>query len=404
MSHTPQRLSVHVSSRAVRAIRDGAVRVYAGDVTRTRGTGNAGDIAILYGPKDRPFALGVFDPHSPVQIRVLCPTLGETIDAEFLRKRVRSARARRQKHFDGTQTNGYRLIHGPGDGLPGLVVDRYHHTAVVKCYSHAWLPWLPTLVDALTEDPTLTTGILRLSRTLQQDKDLLCGYGEGRILWGLEETLSTEFLEHGIRFEVDPKHGQKTGFFLDQRENRQRVGALSAQKDVLNVFCYTGGFSLYAAQGGAHSVVSIDASQQAMDALERNLQLNPSLRTTHFDNQCADAFDAMARLRSAGRTFDIVIVDPPSFAKKMRELDNARGAYQRLAFEATSLTASGGIVVFASCSSKVSDAFLQDALQHGARRAHAKVDVFESTGHPIDHPIPSDDDQYLKCLYARVHR
>lgn len=404
MSHTPQRLAVHVSSRAVRAIRNGNVRVYDGDVKRARGAGNAGDIAVLYDPKDRPFALGIFDPHSPVQVRILSPTLNQTIDGNFLREQVRTAMAQRQKHFDRTQTNGYRLVHGPGDGLPGLIVDRYDQTAVIKIYSHAWLPWLPTITNALKEDPTLTTGLLRLSRTLQRNKNLLLGYAEGRLLWGLEEHLATEFLEHGVRFEVDTRLGQKTGFFLDQRENRQRVHAMSSQKSVLNVFCYTGGFSLYAAQGGAHSVVSIDASQQAMNALERNLQLNPTLHATRFDNQCADAFEAMAQLRTAHRNFDIVIVDPPSFAKSLKELDNARGAYQRLAFEAVSLTAPQGTVVFASCSSKVSEDFLEDALQHGARKAQTNVKVFERTGHPIDHPVQSTDDQYLKCLYARVHR
>lgn len=404
MSFVPQRISVHLDRAATRAVRQGALRIYHERITRQRGDGAAGDVAVLYDPKDRPFALGIYDPHSPIRVRVLAPELGHTIDADFVRQRIAKAIDKRKRHFEDASTNGYRLLHGPGNGLPGLVIDRYANTLVLKCYTHAWLPWLPVITSALQRDETFQVGMLRLSRKLQEDADLRGHFSEGMLLWGQEAHIAAAFQEHGIHFEVDPRHGQKTGFFLDQRENRLRVQQLSQHKDILNVFCYTGGFSLYAAQGGATSVTSIDASRQAMDALERNIALNPSLQKTRFTQICDDAFDAMRALRESAQSFDIVIVDPPSFAKKNSELEGARRAYQRLAFEASTLTKHGGTLVFASCSRRVDTPFLEEALHQGAKQARAQVDVFERTGHPVDHPAQDAADQYLKCLYAKVWR
>lgn len=410
MSEFPQRISVHVDRSATRAVHKGAVRVFAGSVTRVRGEANPGDVAILYGPKDRPFALGLYDPHAPVRVRVLSNVLGVSIDHAFIRERVRTAVDARLAHFNDAETDGYRLIHGPGDGLPGLVVDRYANTAVLKCYAHAWLPWLPTITKALREDGRLTCGLLRLSRALQSEGDAIAPYAEGVLLWGNEADVATAFLENRIRFEVEPRLGQKTGFFLDQRENRQRVEDLSANKSVLNVFCYTGGFSLYAARGGATRVVSIDASKQAMAALERNIALNPALtpsasadgpRTT-FDNLCGDAFKELNELLRYGETFDVVIIDPPSFAKRNAEIEAAQQAYARLARLGAELTAENGTLVFASCSSRITEAMLEDALRAGVRQARKHVDVFERVGHPMDHPVARVEEQYLKCLYGTI--
>lgn len=409
MSDFPRRISVHLDRSATRAVHKGAVRVFDGGVTRVRAKGQPdgqpGDIAVLYGPKDTPFAVGVYDPLSPVRVRVLSREMGVAIDRAFIRARVRTAVDARVAHFEDTDTDGYRLIHGPGDGLPGLVVDRYANTAVLKCYAHAWLPWLPTIVEALREDGILTCGLLRLSRALQAEGDAIAPHAEGLLLWGEEAEVATSFLENGIRFEVDPRLGQKTGFFLDQRENRRRVEDLSAYKTVLNVFCYTGGFSLYAARGGAKRVVSIDASQQAMAALERNIARNPQptdTPQTTFENICRDAFEAMDDLLRHGETFDLVIIDPPSFAKKNAEIDAAQKAYTRLARLGAELTHDNGTLVFASCSSRITEALLEESLNVGVRHARKRVDVYERTGHPMDHPVNRADEQYLKCLYGII--
>lgn len=401
MHHLPQRVSVHLTRAATRRVKQGELHVYGDAVTRVRGKGMAGDIAVLYSPKDRPFALGLYDPDAPIRVRVLSPTLGVQIDAQWLKTRVREAVALRTAHFEEHVTDGYRLIHGPGDGFPGLVVDRYAQTAVIKCYAEAWLPWLPTLCEALQENPDLRVGILRMSRNLQARNP--APWHEGQRVWGEESDITTRFVEGGIRFEVDVRKGQKTGFFLDQRENRARVQTLSAEQHVLNVFCYTGGFSLYAAQGGAHTVTSIDASRMAMDALRRNVALNSDLAEgTRFIDRCGDAFEEMQALVRAGQRADLTIIDPPSFAKKNSELEAANKAYRRLAYHAAQCTTSGGTIVFASCSSRITEAMLEDALHDGVERAGYRATITHRAGHPVDHPILREQDQYLKCLYATV--
>lgn len=411
MSKFPQRVSVHLDRSATRAVHKGALRVFDGGVTRVRSKGRKdgqpGDIAILYGPKDTPFAIGVYDPLSPVRVRILSRQLGVSVDCAFIRGRVRAAADARRSTFEGDETDGYRVIHGPGDGLPGLVVDRYANTVVIKCYAHAWLPWLPTIVGALREDTTLTCGLLRLSRALQSEAEATAPYTEGMLLWGNEDDLASSFRENGVRFEVDPRRGQKTGFFLDQRENRARVEKLSDHKTVLNVFCYTGGFTLYAARGGAKRVVSIDASKQAMAALERNIALNPpkaGMPQTIFQNLCGDAFEQMDGLLRRGETFDVVIIDPPSFAKKNAEIDGAQKAYTRLARLGAELTHDNGTLVFASCSSRISEDLLQEYLLNGVRHAQRRIDIYERAGHPADHPVTRTEEQYLKCLYGIVTR
>src|SRR5690625_1186994 len=158
MSFVPQRISVHLDRAATRAVRQGALRIYHERITRQRGDGAAGDVAVLYDPKDRPFALGIYDPHSPIRVRVLAPELGHTIDADFVRQRIAKAIDKRKRHFEDASTNGYRLLHGPGNGLPGLVIDRYANTLVLKCYTHAWLPWLPVITSALQRDETFQVG------------------------------------------------------------------------------------------------------------------------------------------------------------------------------------------------------------------------------------------------------
>lgn len=399
----PARVSLHLSRAAARAVARGERFVYQEAVLRTRGDGAAGDLAILYGPNDKPFAIGLYDPDAALRVRVLTTTLGEAIDASWLHARIHEAVAARR--FDLSTTNGFRLLHGIGEGLPGLVIDRYDATCVIKVYSAAWLPWLPEVHGALVAAvPELRAVLLRLNRQLQAQGEAIAPWHEGQLLYGDEPSLGTRFVENGIVFEVEPREGQKTGFFLDQRENRARVGEISAGKRVLNVFCYTGGFSLYTARGGAKEVVSIDASKLAMDALARNFALNasqlpPRLKTEHLTG---DAFALMRELHDAGRRFDVVIVDPPSFAKRSAEVEAARAAYRRLAVLGAGLVAPGGTLVFASCSSRITTAMLEEELLAGAAQARKRLTITAREGHPADHPITLEGQQYLGCLYARV--
>jgi 23S rRNA (cytosine1962-C5)-methyltransferase len=211
------------------------------------------------------------------------------------------------------------------------------------------------------------------------------------------------FDENGLRFEVDPVRGQKTGFFLDQRDNRARVEALAAGARVLNVFAYTGGFSLYAARGGARAVTSLDLSALALAAAERNFALNralPAVAAAQHELLAGDAFDALAELARARRTFDLVIVDPPAFAKRQAEVERALAAYARLTRLALAVTRPGGTLVIASCSSRVSAAAFYDAVLAAAAQAGRPLRELARTGHALDHPVRFAEGEYLKCLFA----
>jgi 23S rRNA (cytosine1962-C5)-methyltransferase len=200
-------------------------------------------------------------------------------------------------------------------------------------------------------------------------------------------------------------HGQKTGFFLDQRENRARVEGLAAGKETLNVFAYTGGFSLYAARGGASSVVSLDISAPALAAARRNFDLNralPGVAAARHELLVEDAFSALARLARDGRRFDLVIVDPPAFAKQQSEIPAALRSYERLAGLALGVLRPGGTLVMASCSSRVGAEDFFAAVRRGAARAGRPLKEFAHTGHPVDHPVSFAEGAYLKCLYAQV--
>lgn len=403
-SFVPQTVSVHVNRSAERAVRQGQLWVFQEAVERVRGDGEAGDVAVLYGASNKPMALGLYDPESPIRVRVLHHGMGVSIDAAWMQASVERAYAKRVAVFDA-RTTGYRVIHGPGDGMPGLVVDRYANTLVIKLYSAAWLPWLDTLTDALMTTIGAKRLILRLNRQLQDRPEVLAGRYEGQILAGPPLTGTFPFLENGVVFEVDPIRGQKTGFFLDQRENRERVEALASGRRTLNVFSYTGGFSLYAARGGAGVVASVDASRTAMDAWKRNVALNtkdPAITATRFDDHCGDAFEVFAALQEAGARYELVIVDPPSFAKRASEVEGALRAYRRLARLAVPLATPDAIVVFASCSSRVNHEAFEAAICAGALDAGMELDIFERAGHPIDHPIAYGELQYLKCFYARL--
>lgn len=402
-SFQPGRVSVHVNGATEKALRGGQLWLFQEGVTKIRGEGNPGDVAVIYGTKDKPFAIGLYDPASPIRVRILHVGLGVSIDAAWMQKRLREASERRLNWFEAT-TDGYRVIHGPGDGMPGLVVDRYGKTLVMKLYSAAWIPWLEVIRDALRDIFSPERIVLRLNRQLQDAPQLCLGYSEGQILFGPELKELLEFRENGVVFECEPILGQKTGFFLDQRENRERVERLAEGKRTLNVFSYTGGFSLYAARGGATEVVSVDASRPAMDALERNVKLNsdPRIANAKYRNLCGDAFEIFEQLQKEGARFDLMIVDPPAFARKAAEIPGAVRAYRRLARLAAPLAAPEATVIFASCSSRVTAEQFRQTIQEGVNDAGYYYEVFGEEGHPWDHPIAYGELQYLKCLYGTL--
>jgi 23S rRNA (cytosine1962-C5)-methyltransferase len=300
-------------------------------------------------------------------------------------------------------TNGCRLIHGENDGLPGLVVDRYDETCVMKLYTTAWLPHLRPVVAALETAVQPRRLVLRLSRALQSRPEQLYGLVDGLVLRGPDLTGPVLFQENGLTFAVDVVAGQKTGFFLDQRDNRARVERPAAGKRVLNVFAYTGGFSLYAARGGATAVTSLDLSQPALETAEYNFYLNrhlPGVAAASHTLLQGDAFQRMEELADRKKVFDLIVVDPPSFARQQSETERALAAYARLTRLALRLLTPGGILVQASCSSRVETAEFFQTIHKTALKEKRPLREIERTGHPLDHPVGFPEGAYLKCLFA----
>lgn len=370
-------------------MRDGHPWVYADAVREASREGVPGDIAAIYDRKDRLLALGLFDPLSPIRVRVVHRGKARPIDGEFWRERLREAVARRAGLLDA-QTTACRLVHGESDGFPGFVLDRYADTLVAKVYSDVWKPRISVLVDLLREELSPARIVLRRSRTI--------GGADGETVFGPVPEVEVEFLESGLRFGADVLKGQKTGFFLDQRENRRIVEGLSRGRETLNAFSYSGGFSLYAARGGARRVVDLEESLHALDAANRNFARNPGLAVPHETVQ-ADAFEWLGK---PDRMFDLVVLDPPSFARREAERERAIGAYRRLAGLGAARLRPGGILVACSCSAHVSAEEFFAAVREALQRAGRPFAELRTTRHPPDHSSGFREAEYLKALYVRL--
>ena len=398
-ANSENRLAIRVTPAAERAVRDGHPWLFDGAITKQSGDGRSGDLAIIFDRKNRFLAAGLYDPDSMIRVRILQHGQPATIDRDWFRAKIEAA-AQIRASLPAAKTTGYRLVHGENDRMPGLVIDRYDRTYVMKLYTAAWLTHLPDVVKALVDVAGPQRIILRLNRDVAGQEALLGGLRDGSTLFGSAPDGPVRFTENGLRFEADVIAGQKTGFFLDQRENRARVEKMARGKSVLNVFAYTGGFSLYAARGGATAVTSIDLSQPALEAAERNFALNPSLRRVPHKLIEGDAFQKLTRFGKDRRRFDMVIIDPPSFAKSQAEVDGAMTAYSRLVRLGLDVLNRGGTLVVCSCSSRVAaDDFFE--LVHGtAQRVRRPLHELERTTHPLDHPIRFPEGAYLKCLFA----
>ncbi len=396
------RLAIRVKQKAVPYIRSGHPWLFADSVERCSKEGKPGDVAVLFDPDKKLIGAGLYDPLSPVRVRILAHDAKQPpVGPELFRHLVQKAKELRDGKIPH-RTNAWRLIHGESDGFSGLVADRYDHVLVIKLYSAAYLSRAGEVAQAIQSVyPELDTVVIRLSRELQQmSGEIRCGLADGMAFPDFDGKVI--FQENGIRFEADVKTGQKTGFFLDQRDNRSRVEALSHGKDVLNVFCFSGGFSLYAARGGAKSVTSVDYDKHAIEACHRNFGLNKELysnvKACRHTGLRGDAFQEMAKLAAAKKTFDIVIVDPPSFAKSAADVPAALRSYSNLAKAALKLLRKNGTLVFASCSSRATP---DDVFRCAENAGEGKLEVFDKTFHAPDHPALFAESGYLKCLWAK---
>jgi 23S rRNA (cytosine1962-C5)-methyltransferase len=366
--------------------------------------GKPGDLGIIYTSKNKFLAIGFYDPYSDIRLRILQWGTSQTIDAQFFCDRLQKALALRSP-LENQGTSGYRVINGENDGFPGMVLDRYEDTAVLKLYTAAWVPYLDGFLDSLAETLPIQRCVLRLSRNCRPAVEAISSFREGQILFGPGLDSAVCFRENGLFFEADVLAGQKTGFFLDQRENRQRIRSLAKDKSVLNVFSYTGGFSVYAFAGKCRSVWEIDSSPLALKTSRDNFALNFSATESggkEFQQIEGDAFNALRQLQDRKISFDIVILDPPAFAVKKKQKPRALQTYRRLAESGARLTSPGGLLFAASCSRQVSaDEFFHEVFS-GVRSAGKNYQETDRTGHAMDHPVTFKEAEYLKGIYLKI--
>ncbi len=397
----PGRIKIKVSKSHQNKIRKGFPWVYYYQLSNRKISGKAGDLGVIYDSGNRFLAVGLFDPFSDIRLRILQTRNPLEIDENFFRERLQQAGEKRSS-LDSQETTALRMVNGESDGFPGMVVDRYNNTLVVKVYTSAWFPYLKMLVDLLGEITGAGRVLLQLSRHVQRVSE--GGYRNNQVLFGPGLEGPVRFRENGLSFEADLLHGQKTGFFLDQRENRQKVREWAEGRSVLNVFSYTGAFSIYALAGGARSVLEIDINAQAQTAALKNWQLNFGSDGNQKDRLRqikGDAFEQLASLNRQGEQFDLVVLDPPAFASRKQNKQNALQAYLRLAKSGAQCTREGGLLLAASCSSQVRADEFYRAVDLGIRATGRSYQKILKTGHPLDHPVTFKEGAYLKAIYCQ---
>ncbi len=393
-----QRIAVKLNKRAQALVKQGHPWVFSESIVKQSSTPKSGDLAIIYdNHTNKLIALGLYDIESPITIKIIHEGSPATVDQAFFKNKINTAFAIR-KPLLNSNTNAYRLIFGENDGMPSFIADVYDSVLVIKLYSELWLPYLKNIIPHLINKSKATSLVLRLSRSLE---DKLSKYElyDGTVLYGELENEDVHFIEHGINFKANVIKGHKTGYFLDHRHNRQRVGGLAKGKTLLDVFSYAGGFSVHALANGAKEVTSLDISEHALNVAKENAELNP--HKGKHEIIVGDAFEKLQQLIQSNAKYDVVVIDPPSFAKKSADVPKALKKYAQVATFGSQLVADNGILLLASCSSRV-DAEDFFAASEKAIKMTRKFKIVDKTFHDIDHPISFSEGAYLKTGYYQA--
>ena len=374
--------------------------VYSGAVERIAGDPADGDVVAVRDAQGQFLAWGYLNRRSQIVVRLLSWEQKESVTEDFWQARISSAVARRGALADDVGTTAYRLVHAEADLLPGLIVDRYGDFLVVQCLTLGIARRCPEIVRALVS-ATSPRGVYERS-----DVDVrgLEGLPPATgTLYGDDPPTELEILENGYCFLVDIVHGQKTGFYLDQRDNRSALARYAAGREMLNAFAYSGSFSVYAASSGAGPIVNLDASAEALDLARRNTALNGGDRDGD-EYVRGDVFEVLRGYRDRGRGFDLIVLDPPKFAPTRKHVDRASRAYKDINLLAIKLLRPGGILFTFSCSGGIDALTFQKIVFGAALDARRDVQVVERMSQGSDHPVllSFPESAYLKGLVCRV--
>jgi 23S rRNA (cytosine1962-C5)-methyltransferase len=374
--------------------------LFAGSVGRLEGRARPGDTVEVLADDLRPLGRAAYSPRSQIRARFWTFDADETVDDAFFKRRVAAAVARRDALPELRGQQGLRLIHAESDGLPGVIADRYGDTLVVQLTSAGADKWRDAIVAGLIK----ATGCARIFERSDSDVRGLEGLAPATgWLHGAPADLPT-IDENGVRLAVDVVGGHKTGFYLDQRDNRALLGQLAAGKHILNCFCYTGGFSLQALAGGAAAVLSIDSSGPALAQAQANLALNPQLPAGRAVWLEADVFQALRDFRKAGRSFDLIVLDPPKFAPSAAHADRAARAYKDINLLGFRLLRPGGLLMTYSCSGGIGLELFQKIVAGAAQDAGREARIVRRLSGAADHPVALNfpEGEYLKGLLLQV--
>jgi 23S rRNA (cytosine1962-C5)-methyltransferase len=368
--------------------------IFSGAVEKA--SGKAGDTVAVLDSAKKALARAAYSPKSQIRARVWTFDPKEEVDARFFRGRLEKALALREALPAAKHTNALRLVHGESDGLPGLVVDRYDDVLVAQFLAAGVERWRDPILDLLMELTGCAAIYERSDAEVRKLEGLEARAGFAR---GNRNASRCPIIEYGLNFRVDVEQGQKTGFFLDQRENRARVRSLAAGREVLDGFCYTGGFSIAALAGGAKRITALESSAAALDVARENLAANP-LDASRIEFRQADVFAELRKLRDSAARFDLIILDPPKFAPTAAQVKKAARAYKDINLWSLKLLAPGGLLATFSCSGGVSAELFQSIVAGAALDAGADAKIIDRFTAAADHPVALEfpEGEYLKGL------
>lgn len=396
-----KRITVRLKPGRDRALAHGHPWIFSGAIEEVEGDAAVGAVAEVTSYDRKWLARGLYHPAAALAVRLYTRQLDEHLDEALFSRRLDEALALRQKLFAGAEatTNAYRLIFSESDGLSGLVVDRYADVLAVQVVAGALRPHLEPILEMLRQK----TGLSRVHVGADPDDLAREKFDAAELPSSLPPDAGPiRIMENGFQFEVDLRSGQKTGFFLDQRENRRRAAAYARGRRMLSCFCYTGGFEVYAAAAGATSIVGVDRSESALALAKRNVELNGAKAPVEYTK--AEVGEALRKCRDSGQTFDLVVLDPPRFVASREQMAKGLRAYKDINLLAMKLLSPGGILATFSCSGQVSAADFKTMIGWASNDAGRTVRILETLGQPPDHPILAvfPESEYLKGLICSV--